>query len=325
MIGWAFERTGARQAGQGVTKINVTTGASNLPLLAMCAAVMIWGVFWMPLRWLDGHGLHGAWVTFAITLASTLATLLIVGAGRMTRPAVDRRLVLIGLAFGGSFACYFTGILFTPIVKALVLYYMTPLWGTLFGIWLLGERLTLHRCAAMIACAIGLVVVLSGGLDSFPLPENLGDWLALAGGVLWSYGTVLLVLQNGVPVIYQCLSMFIGGAALSGLAILLLPVEVAGAMPDVPALLDFLPGLAGFVLIMFVPSNIFAAWGSGFLSPGFVGLLLPAEIVIGIVTVSAFSGDPITERQAIGAALIIGGTLADALGGMLARRRAVPA
>ncbi len=299
------------------------SGAPGMPLgpvLGVLSAVLIWGIFWLPLRQLDAAGLHGAWASFAINIVATTASLPLLWARSIARPKVTIRLVLIGLAMGGGFVCYFVAFLLTAIVKVQVLFYMTPLWGTLFGIFMLDERLSLHRCIAMLSCATGLIVVLNDG-HGLPLPQNAGDWLALAGGIVWSYGTTLLVLENAIAPAYQCFAMFVGGLFISAIALVVLPAASAGALPDAAAIGAFLPELLGFSLIMFIPSNLFATWGSRSLSPGFVGLLIPMEIIVGLVSVAAFSGEAIPRSQAAGAVLIIAGSAIDAVGAMIARRR----
>lgn len=302
-------------------RVGNNQAGSSLPVIAVCSAVLIWGVFWMPLRWFEASGLHGAWVTFAINIIATANLLPILAIRSIPKPKLNFKLVVIGLTLGGGFAGYFTGLLLTEIVKALVLFYTTPIWGTLFGILMLGEKLTLHRCLAVASCVIGLVVVLGGGDRAFPIPSNAGDWLALAGGMSWCYGTTLLVREEGMASLYQCLAMFIGGLALAGLAILVLPVADAGMAPTLEQTVAFLPGLLAFTVIMFVPSNYFAIWGSRVLSPGFVGMLIPMEIIIGIVTVALLSGDKIAPRQFVGAAMIISSSIIDGVGSILARRR----
>jgi drug/metabolite transporter (DMT)-like permease len=287
------------------------------------SAVVIWGVFWLPLRQLDAAGLHGAWTSLAINVIATFASLPLLAIRSIPKPKVTLRLVLIGLSLGGAFVCYFVAFLLTAIVKVQVLFYMTPLWGTLFGIFLLGERLTLHRCIAMLSCAAGLVVVLGDGGGGLPLPDNAGDWLALAGGIIWSYGTTLLVLEQEIAPGYQCFAMFAGGLLVSMIAVAALPQAAAGDLPDLRTISGFLPELVGFSLIMFVPSNLFATWGSRSLSPGFVGLLIPMEIIVGLLSVAAFSGEAIPATQALGAILIVAGSAIDTIGATIARRRTV--
>jgi len=285
--------------------------------------VLIWGIFWLPLRQLDAAGLHGAWVSFAINLVATAASLPLLAVKSIPKPRITLRLILIGLALGGGFVTYFTAFLLTAIVKVQVLFYTTPLWGTLFGIILLRERLSLHRCIAMVSCAAGLIVVLDDGSAGLPLPDNAGDWLALAGGITWSYGTTLLVVERDIAPAYQCFAMFVGGLAISLISVLILPLSTSGGPPDIPTILNFLPELLVFSLVMFIPSNLFATWGARSLSPGFVGLLIPMEIIVGLLSVAAFSGEAIPSTQAMGAILIIAGSAIDALGAMLVRRRAV--
>ena len=43
-------------------------------------------------------------------------------------------LPVIGLLVGGGFICYALSFLLTDVVRALILFYMTPIWTTIFEI-----------------------------------------------------------------------------------------------------------------------------------------------------------------------------------------------
>ena len=287
-----------------------------LPAFAVAAAGLVWGVFWMPLRFLESHGLEGAWVTFGIHLFSCLVFLPILWRRRVRNRGSFRLrgpIVVIGLCLGGGYAFYFISLLLTDVLKTLALFYMTPVWGTLFGLWLLGERLNIFRALALLSCLGGMAVILGLG-NHLPLPSNIGDWLALIGGISWAYGTTLLAQQRESRAMTQCFSMFVGGLVISFVALLLLPRDIAGAMPSGEVIAFAVPWLLAIAVVIFIPSNLIAIWGARTLSPGFVGMLFPLEIVIGTASSALFSDEPFGLRQALGSSLIILATLIEGFG-----------
>ena len=57
--------------------------------------------------------------------------------------------MLPGLLAGSAFALYIASINLTEVVRAILLFYMTPLWSTLLGVLVLRERLTANRIVAL--------------------------------------------------------------------------------------------------------------------------------------------------------------------------------
>src|SRR5215510_13479775 len=53
------------------------------------------------------------------------------------------------------------GIAHLPSGRAALIGYTMPMWSTLFSVWLLGERLTVRRCASLVLGMAGVVVLLA--------------------------------------------------------------------------------------------------------------------------------------------------------------------
>ena len=98
---------------------------------------------------------------------------------------------LTGLLIGGGFICYALSFLLTDVVRALILFYMTPIWTTIFEILFLKKRPGIERVITLLLSLGGLWIVFSKQ-TVFPLPENSGDWLALAGGAIFAGGLIRL-------------------------------------------------------------------------------------------------------------------------------------
>jgi drug/metabolite transporter (DMT)-like permease len=292
-----------------------------LPSLGIALGGVLWGLFWLPLRWLGDLGLEGPWPGLVIYAACGLVLL----------PFLPRRLgrlrgnvgslALTGLFTGTAFAAYASSILLTEVVRTLLLFYLTPVWSTLLGLAFLGERLTRTRLAALILGFAGLLVVLGLG-EGFPWPRNLGDWLALLSGVAWAYGSMRLYREGGLAVFEQILVFVLGGFAVLVLAILL-GGEIVGPSPAGRELLEIAPH--AFAISIFVlPMLFLTIWPAMRLSPARVGLLLMGEVVVGVGSAALLAGEPFGVRELLGTALILAAGAIEVLGRPTAKGGGTP-
>jgi len=90
--------------------------------------------------------------------------------------------VLGGLFTGAAFSSYAIALNHTEVVRVLLLFYVTPIWSTLIGLAVLGERLTLSRLAALALALLGLVVIL--GTRCFCFVRATANWRS-RWGCLW--------------------------------------------------------------------------------------------------------------------------------------------
>jgi drug/metabolite transporter (DMT)-like permease len=190
----------------------------------------------------------------------------------------------------------------TEVVRALLLFYLTPIWSTLLGIMLLGERVTVGRLAAIVLGFMGLLVVLDLGVG-FPWPRNLGDALGLAAGMFWSYGTVKLFQDNTVGTYELVLVFVVGGAVVLAFAVLF-GGAVFGSPPSLSEVRNALP-LMLFAGLYTLPMFFLTIWPARLISPARVGILLMGEVVVGVGSAALFSGEPFGLREAIGTILIL--------------------
>jgi len=71
----------------------------------------------------------------------------------------------------------------------------------------------------------------------------------------------------------------------------------------------------GLLVALFVLPTVFLTlWPAMLLSPGRVGILLMSEVVVGVASAAAFTGEPFGGREALGTALIVAAGGLDVLG-----------
>ena len=277
--------------------------------VALAFSAGAWGIYWLPQRILVEGGLTGGWGTIAQMVIGFLILLPIAFWKLIKKKETGFGLPLTGLLVGGGFICYALSFLLTDVVRALILFYMTPIWTTIFEILFLKKRPGKERILTLGMALGGLWLVFSKE-TILPLPENAGDWLALAGGAIFAGGMIRLevVKTDGVfPIIF---SFFFYGALFNIVAGFVL-VDYLGEIPGFDAFVSMSTFLIAISVFYFIPTGIVILWAPSKLGAGLCSILFLSEIVVGVVSSSILTEEPFGWREAVGSSLIvIGGVLA---------------
>ncbi len=290
----------------------MSRGAPLQASLAVVLAGIAWGLFWLPLRRLEEMGVAGGWASLGFFLAALPVILPLAVFRRRQIAEGGLSLAITGAITGLAFCCYALSLMLTEVVRALLLFYVTPLWGTLLTWLLMGERLTLRRTASLFLAFGGLVAILvTGSISSLNVNVNLGDLLGLASGMLWAYGSLRIYRDphGGAP--EQGSSFFVWGAVFALPILLLLPAEAAGPPPALDALWSAAPFAVAVAGLVYLPAISLIFWGATHLDPGRVGLLMMGEIVFGVASAAWLTDEPFGLREALGTALIVGAALVE--------------
>jgi drug/metabolite transporter (DMT)-like permease len=280
------------------------------PELIVAAASAIWGLLWIPLRAFDSQGMAPGWVILCQFVAP-LALMIPFAVLRWRHgESTGIEQYATGLFVGGGVVLYCESVLQTDVVRALILFYVMPAWGTLAEVFLMGRRFTLWRGLALILSFGGLLVILGAG-SSFSISMNLGDLMALSSGIVYTFGAMRVRQSPEIAVFEQVFAFFLFGS-LVALGISLLPISALGKPPEFTLLLTLAPWIL-LMTVVLIPAMWGQYWGSRFVDPGRLGILLQLEAVVGIGSAALFAGERFGAREAIGAALIISAGLTEVL------------
>ncbi len=272
----------------------------NRAKLACAYGGLIWGVFWIPLRALEAAGVSGAWATvafYAIPLA-IVVPLLLYRWRQILRGGW--RLQLIGLFAGLSLVLYSNAFLYTDVVRAMLLYYLCPVWGSLLARIFLKEAITPVRVMAILFGLAGMLVIFGVG-PGLPWPKNAGDWIGLSSGIVWAIAMVLMRDDelNGPT---ELTTVYFLWGTLTALAFVVL--VGSGPLPDMAGMVGSLPWLLPVLLLVVMPGVFSVMWGTPHLNPGVVGLLFMTEISVGSATAAVLTDEPFGLREMAGIILI---------------------
>ncbi len=278
------------------------TDGNRLAVWAGLFAGMCWGIFWLPLRLVEEGGFDAPWAMAFFTGIPALICLPLVWILRD-----DYRLgwALLGGILGGcAYALYAAALLYTDVVRAVLLFYLMPIWGFLLGWAFLGDRMTWYRWAAIALGVAGMMVVFSDEAG-LPLPRVWGDWFGLISGVFWALGCTLILTEKRVRIATQATNFFLVAALVSVVVALVSTSQGTATLPQGAAVGGVLIWFLPVALLLIIPGGYASIYAPSKLNPGLVGLLFMAEIVVAAVSAAIWAGEPFGWREMVGLPLIL--------------------
>ena len=257
----------------------------------------MWGLYWIPLKQLDAMGIPSSLGAALLSVPAAIALLLVI----LQRGfKLSGQSLAIGFATGAAVACYGGSLETTSVVKATLLFYLTPVWSTLLGRYWLGEPINWQRWLAIVVGLAGCgLLVASPGQGGF----NSGDAMALTAGVLWSVGACLIKLNPGLPLAVTTFTQCFWAALIgTGLSWALHP-QMATTSSEIQAAL---PLLLGVSLLAMLPAIALLFWAQRYISPGKVGLLMMSEVLVAVLSASLLvPEEQLSASEWLGALLVI--------------------
>ena len=265
-------------------------------------AAGMWGLFWLPQRALESGGLTGGWATIAQMIIPFLI-LLPISLWRKTKGlSFGLEYPLIGLLFGGGIACYANSFLLTDVVRALILFYITPVWTTIFELIFLRQLPRYYRYITLFLAISGVWIVF--GQDGvIPIPQNVGDWIALLGGVFIAASAVRMEVKKPQGIYPILFSFFFYGGLVTLIQAYLFR-DYLGPTPSIESWFQMMPWLVVLAILFHIPTNIVILSSPSRIGAGLFSIIILFEIVIGSSSAALLTEETFRWREGIGCSLI---------------------
>ncbi|MEM8690185.1 MAG: DMT family transporter [Pseudomonadota bacterium] len=280
-----------------------------VPVAVVLMSAALWGLFWIPLRAFEARGLAPSWTTLAQFLVPFVLLVPFALRRSLGNQPTGITHVTTGLLIGAAFVLYYQSLLLTEVVRALLLFYITPIWGTALEAIVLKRKVSAFRIFALVLGVLGLLVVLTskGGV---PVPQNAGDWMALMSGFLFAVGTLRIRALPEMDVFEHVFSFFLYGGVFA-LAMAFLPVAGLRSAPDWAVLAPLVPWLLAMAAGFLIPVMWGLLWGAKHMDPGRLGILFQMEAVVGIASAAAWANEPFGVAEAAATVLIVSASVLD--------------
>jgi len=282
---------------------------------SVAAGSAIWGLFWIPLRYLESVGIPGLWALSMILAAAFVPALLLTVWKRELKELTSINGWLVAIALSLSTVLYFSAVLYTDVIRAIFLFYLLPLWTTLSARLLYGEPILPAQFPVIGAALLGVWLLLGGGF-ALPVPKNIGDWCAIAAGLCWGISLSLLRSNEDTPPFSGTAATIFSGLVLSSMCALAIqhwqPEQLLSTTPDKPvAMIETLPLAIAFGAAMFFPSMLGQIWGARRIPAPTAALLTMTEILVATLSAGLIIGTELTPISLLGCVIIISAVCID--------------
>ena len=270
---------------------------------ALLIAAGMWGLFWIPQRALEAGGLTGGWATIS-QMVIPFAMLLPISLWRLYKgQSFGLEYPLIGLLFGGGIACYANSFLLTDVVRALILFYITPVWTTIFEIVFLRQIPRFYRYITLVLALSGVWIVF-GQEGVIPLPQNSGDWIALLGGILIAASAVRMEIKKPEGIYPILFSFFFYGGLFTLIQSYFLS-DYLGDAPSIESWVAMMPWLILIAILFHIPPNVVILGAPSRIGAGIFSIIILFEIVVGTFSAAVLTDELIGWREILGSSFII--------------------
>ena len=283
------------------------------PNFTVIIACLFWGTYWIPLRYINSNNNASLWPIFISFLL--LAFILVKPLIRAIYNVFINKnyFLLIGCFFAAlGIALYSESLLRGEIAKVVVLFYLCPIWGTIFARLILNHPLTLKRIFSLILGIIGLEIIV-GFEKGIIFPSTTVEWIALIAGLMWAMSMTLFNLANTtngiektsltvflIPFIYFFLCFIPDGRnfAIPSSLLIIHPIYIWMIL---------------FAIIWLLPSILLTYLSVEILDPGRMNILLAFEVVIGFSSAALLTSEIIGLRELLGAIFVTSACFVDVL------------
>ena len=275
--------------------------------ILICIVVFLsagtWGLYWLPQRLLLEAGLTGGWGTILQYVLSLIILMPIAIWRYLTGKKIGFQYWACGLLLGSGAIFYANSFLGTEVIRALVFFYLTPLWATLVEIIFLKRFPRWPRITSIGLALSGVWITV--GLDvGVPIPTNIGDWFGLIGGLLVAAGAARTEIEQpeGIFPILFIVMIFCTLASILQYPLL---AESLGALPTIDTIKTSLPFLLGISVLFIIPTTAIIFWSPSRVGTGVFGILILSELIVGVISAAILTDEAFGWREIVGASLIL--------------------
>ena len=272
---------------------------SIMPVISLLFAATMWGLFWIPLRWLEKQGLHGLTVTLLI-YAGTLVYILPV-VYRNYRELAKSPALLTGvlLSSGWCNTSFILALLEGEVVRVILLFYLSPIWSTLLAKFVLKEEITGKSYLIICMAVFGAMFMLWSPRLGFPWPDSQADWLALSSGFTFALTNMFINMARTTSVQMKMVMSWLGVLMVAGL-FMMLSEQAHITLTGQPVLYALLTGI-----LLIGPMTAAVVYGVTHMPVHRSAIILLFEIVVSVISTYLLIDERLGILEWIGGVIVV--------------------
>ncbi len=273
---------------------------NNLYAVFSClVAASLWGLYWIPLRFLENSGVSGLWASFLIYAVSFLFLLPRFFKLRSHFYAKKKLYILLAIFAGWTNLAFVLALLEGEIIRVMILFYLSPVWATILAFFVLNERLKKINILALILAILGVIFIAWHPEIEFTKSFDVADFYAITSGFAFAITNILVRKIGGLSHSVKMCSAWFGVMVLAGCGIII----TQDVFPIITLNNFLLIFILGFPLMIVMTWT--AQYGVTHLPIYLSSVLFLFEIIVGAISGVMLANEFITIIQFFGVVMIL--------------------
>ncbi|PKY11291.1 hypothetical protein B1757_05150 [Acidithiobacillus marinus] len=269
--------------------------------MALLLGSSLWGFLWLPLRYFNQQGLHGAWLILVTYL------LLAVPAGwwswRRRYELRGHHWTMLGLLILGGWTnvAFMLALVHGEVIRILLLFYLSPVWSIFAARIFLHEAIGWRGALAALLAVGGSALVVSHG-QGFSLNDlSTNDLLSISSGFAFALSNVVLRADEALGDMHRASSVW------WGCVLLALPFLFIQPWPMLsPAHYVY---LLGFSWLWIAGATLAIQYGVARMPVSVSAVIMPFEVIVGALSAWWLAGENPGLLELLGGILILAAAL----------------
>tara|TARA_Y100001949_G_scaffold4859_1_gene3744 strand:+ start:980 stop:1810 length:831 start_codon:yes stop_codon:yes gene_type:complete len=262
-------------------------------------AATLWGLYWIPLRYLENSGISGLWASLLIYAVAFFFVFPRFFKLRADFYASKTLYILLAIFAGWTNLTFVLALLEGEVVRVMILFYLSPVWATLLAFFILNERLKKRNIMALVLAIAGVFLISWHPEIEFTKSFDRADFYAVTSGVAFAISNILVRKIGGLSHSVKMCSAWFGVMVLAGCGILL----TQDSFPVVTLNNLLLIFVLGFPLMIIMTWT--AQYAVSNLPIYLSSVLFLFEIIVGAISAVMLANEFITIIQFIGIIMIL--------------------
>ena len=196
--------------------------------------------------------------------------------------------------------------IYGDVVRAMVLFYLCPVWATLDGRFFLKENVDRLRWLGVGLALVGAALIV-GAFDFDLFAFTFIDFVAVSAGVAFAMMNVTFRAYAQMPVASNVAAVFIGCAAMAAGLI------VAGVVPWPQLHARDLSMIAAYGVFWILLASMASQWAVTKMEASRSAVIIVMELVAAAVSSALIGGEILTAAKVVGGLLVVSATLMEAV------------
>lgn len=279
----------------------------HLPVIILMGASILWGLSWLPLKYINEMGVDGVTLIFLTYGLLTLLLSPLLFKYKSLLLKHKSALFLIALLGGGANLTFTYSLIHGDVIRVMVLFYLLPVWGVLGGKFFLKESVDSWRYLGVVLAISGAFIIL-GGFKAFESPPSWIDLIALFSGLLFAMNNIMFRVAQDIPVSSKVTMTFLGCFVFSGFILFGFTQDISLAFE-----LNVWMIIIAYAVAWLLIANIGSQWGVTHMEAGRSSIIIILELITAVLSASFLAGERMTMYEYIGGALILSAAFIEAI------------